>query len=223
VAEGLVIAIVGAESTGKTALAATLASRLAAETGLGCTWVPEYLRQWCDREGRTPQRHEQTAIAAAQREAIEAAAALHDVVVADTTPVMTAVYSRMIFDDDSLVAAAASWQRRCALTLLTALDLPWVADGWQRDGPQVREPVDSLLRELLIGHRLPWALVGGAGEQRTENALDAVSPLLLRTVTVPRSGLLTRLQERNSKTRPWVCQHCDDPDCEHRLRSSGHR
>ena len=37
-----------------------------------------------------------------------------------------------------------------ALTLLTALDIDWQPDP-QRDGPQVREPVDTALRELLIG------------------------------------------------------------------------
>jgi hypothetical protein len=60
-----------------------------------------------------------------------------------------------------------------ALTLLTALDLPWVADGLQRDGPQVREPVDDTLRELLLAHALPFAVVGGQAEQRVAQALAA--------------------------------------------------
>jgi hypothetical protein len=47
------------------------------------------------------------------------------------------------------------------LTLLTALDLPWVADGLQRDGPHVREPVDDVLRELLLANALPFAVIGG--------------------------------------------------------------
>jgi nicotinamide riboside kinase len=213
--EAVIVAIVGAESTGKTALAAALAERVAAETGLACTWVPEHLRLWCEREGRTPLQHEQHAIAAAQREAVEAAAQGHDLVLADTTPLMTAVYSRMVFDDRSLFAEAAAWQRRCALTLLTALDLPWVADGLQRDGPHVREPVDALIREALITHALPWSLVAGEGEARIENALDAIAPLL-RTRTTPRRGLFTRLSERNAQDRPWSCELCDDPACEHR-------
>jgi len=217
--EPLVIAIVGAESTGKTALAEALAMRVHAETGLACTWVPEQLRLWCERAGRTPLEHEQAAIAALQRDAIEAAAATHEVVLADTTPLMIAVYSRIVFDDRSLAARAAAWQRRCALTLLTSLDLPWVADGLQRDGPHVRAPVDALIRELLIGHALPWALVSGGGQQRIENALDALAPLLRGRAT-PRRGLFTRLQSRNAEDRPWRCEHCDDPDCERRLRNS---
>jgi len=215
--EATVIAIVGAESTGKTALAAALAGRVAAETGLACAWVPEQLRLWCEREGRTPRPDEQAGIAAAQRDAVEAAVATHDVVLADTTPLMIAVYSRKLFADDSLIADAMAWQHRCALTLLTALDLPWVADGLQRDGPQVRPPVDAIIRELLIGHRLPWALVSGSGEQRTANALDAIAPLL-RARATPRRGLFTRLAERNAEDRPWSCEFCDDPECEHHSR-----
>lgn len=216
-AEPLVIAIVGAESTGKTGLAEALAARIGSETGLQTTWVPEHLRAWCDREGRTPRPDEQSSIATAQREAIEAAAATHEVVVADTTPLMTAVYSLKLFGDDSLTDGALAWQGRCALTLLMALDLPWVADGLQRDGPQVRGPVDALIRGLLVEHRIAWAVVGGTGPQRVENALDAVAPLL-RARAAPRRGLFTRLGERNAADPPWRCELCDDPACEHRLR-----
>lgn len=218
-AEPLVVSIVGAESTGKTVLAQALAQRVAAETGLAATWVPEALRLWCERQGRTPQPHEQAGIAAEQRAAVAAAARTHDVVIADTAPLMVALYSRMLFDDDSLLADAVAWQRGCALTLLTALDLPWVADGHQRDGPHVRAPVDALVRDALAAHALPWALVSGRGPDRVERALDAIAPLLRQRET-PRRGLFTRLADRNADDRPWRCEHCDDPDCEGRLHAA---
>ena len=221
-ADALLIAIVGAESTGKTELAQALAWRVEKHTGLACTAVAEHLRAWCDRAGRTPRRDEQAAIADAQRNAIEAAAKAHDVVVCDTTPLMTAIYSQLLFKDASLTEAAITWQSRCAITLLTALDLPWVADGLQRDGPQVREPVDSLLRDWLIAHRLPWALVGGVGAARVDHALDAVAPLL-RGRPAPRRGLFSRLDERNAEpaARAWFCENCDDAACEHLARRMG--
>ena len=103
----------------------------------------------------------------------------HAVVVADTTALMTAVYHHQVFGDDSLDGPALAWQRRCRLTLLTALDLPWQADGLQRDGPQVRQPVDSRLRHLLIGAALPFVVIGGQNSRRLEAGLDAVTPLLL--------------------------------------------
>ena len=215
----LVIPVLGAESTGKTVLAPQLAARIAAETGLAATWVPEQLRLWCERAGRTPRPDEQAGIAAAQRDAIEAAAAGHDVVIADTAPLTIAVYSRLLFDDASLIEPACRWHRRCALTLLTAVDLPWVADGHMRDGPHVREPVDTLFRDALAARGLPWALVAGRGAARLENALDALAPLL-RERAAPRRGLFTRLAERNAQDRPWTCELCDDPACEHQTRLS---
>ena len=216
-AEATVIAVLGAESSGKTTLAAALARRLGEETGLRCTWVPEWLRDWCVRTGRTPRIDEQAAIARTQHRHIETAAASHDVVVCDTTALMTAVYSRMVFGDASLEAEALALHRRdVGMTLLTALDLPWVADGLQRDGAHVREPVDDLLRGLLHAQRLPWVLVSGQGEARVEAALDATAPLL-RSRGPPRAGLFTRLQQRNASpaARTWLCETCDVPECEH--------
>ncbi len=216
----LCIAIVGAESTGKTWLAREAATRLALATGLRCTWVPEVLREWCDQQGRTPQRHEQAGIAAEQARRIEAAATTHELVLCDTTPLMTSVYSEHVFGDRSLHAMALAWQRRhCALSLLTALDLPWVADGLQRDGPQVREPVDALIRGLLIGEALPWSSVAGQGERRLDAAVDAIAPLLRQRAT-PRDGLFTRLAAREAAQPEWrwTCDECDAPECEHALR-----
>jgi nicotinamide riboside kinase len=217
---GLCIAIVGAESTGKSTLATDLAAALADATGLRCTVVPEALRLWCEREGRTPRPEEQRSIAEAQQCAIDAAAATHDIVVCDTSALMTAVYSRLLFDDRSLEPMAVDSQRRMAITLLTALDLPWVPDGIQRDGPHVRRYVDDLLRGTLLAHGLGWSLVSGSGAQRLQSALDAVAPLL-RNRTAPRRGLFTRLDERNAgrSAQAWSCENCDDPACEHRLRT----
>ncbi len=218
---GLVVAIVGAESTGKSTLASALAERIAQETGLRCTPVDEHLRTWCEQAGRTPRADEQRGIARAQQDRIAQAAATHDVVVADTTALMIAVYSRFVFGDRSLDAwAAAEHARGVQHTLVTALDLPWVADGLQRDGEHVRAPIDAMLRELLATHRIGWSLVSGSGPERVDNALSAVTPLLARRAS-PASGLLTRLAQRDAAQPAWqwVCEKCDVPDCEHRLRN----
>ena len=224
------IAIVGAESTGKSTLAKALAVRLQQLTGLRCTVVDEWLRTWCNQAGRTPRPDEQRQIASQQHQLIDDAAKHHDVVVCDTTALMTAVYSQLLFDDDSLVAFAVAQQRRCQLTLLTALDIAWVPDGLQRDGPQVRQPVDNLVRAVLIQHALPWSLVAGQGAARLEAAVDAVAPLLRGRgemadglVDGEMNGLFTRLTARDALDASraagwtWACDNCDVPDCEHAL------
>lgn len=219
-----VLAIIGAESTGKSTLAAALAERIREQTGLRCGVVDEYLREWCDREARTPRADEQRAIAEEQQRRIEEARAVHEVVVADTTPLMVATYSLFLFGDDSLVPMAVQAQRQTAATLLTALDLPWVADGLQRDGPQVREPVDRLLRTLLAAHRLSWHVVGGQGAARVDQAFDAVAPLLA-ALAPPGSGLFTRLAQRDAALPrwQWACEKCDVPECEHAVRRLAQR
>lgn len=219
VSAGRVIALVGAESTGKTTLARALAAQLPALTGAPVTWVGEWLREWCSREGRTPRAGEQAVIAAEQQRRIDAAAATHAWVVADTTPLMTAVYSALLFGDRSLLPLAAQAHRGYAATLLTAVDLPWEADGLQRDGEHVRAPVDRLVRETLAAHGVGWSVVGGAGGARVEAALDALAPLL-RAHAGAASGLFTRLAEREAvhAARAWVCSECDVPDCEHATR-----
>lgn len=169
-----VIAILGAESTGKTQLAQALATGLRDSPALRVTWVPEWLRAWCDRQRRTPQAHEQLAIAREQTRLIEEACTSHDVVVCDTTAVMTAVYSQLLFNDRSLDGLAVRAHRRVDLTLLTALDLPWQADGHQRDGPHVREPVDAAIRELLHANQLDWSAVCGTGPLRAASAVQVV-------------------------------------------------
>lgn len=174
----LVIAVLGAESTGKTWLAQALSEHLALGTGLRCTWVPEWLRLWCDAQGRTPSRHEQAEIAQTQQARIAAASQTHDIVVADTTALMTAVYSLQLFGDDSLRPFALDHHRQVRLTLLTALDLPWVADGHQRDGPHVRDPVDATLREWLTQAGLPFARVTGQGNARLHCAARACEAAL---------------------------------------------
>ena len=129
-------------------------------------------------------------------------------VLADTTALMTAVYSEFVFGDRSLYEPAVLAHRRADLTLLTALDLPWEADGLQRDGPHVRGPVDHLVRQTLIGHGLSFAVVSGQGPKRLASALSVVEHLL----DAPERAARTQGQPRWR----WVCESCDDGDCEQR-------
>ena len=219
------VAIVGAESTGKSQLARALADALAREFSLRVRVVDEYLREWCDVHARTPRADEQRGIAREHAGRIARASAPGagadvdvDVVLCDTTPLMVAVYSDLLFDDRSLEPIARACQDTMDLTLLTSLDLPWVADGLQRDGPHVRAPVDERVRSRLMDWATPWSLVSGSGDARVASALDALRPVLRQRARVGRSaGLFSRLA--GSLAGPpgpaWVCERCDDPACEH--------
>ncbi|MCZ2496263.1 AAA family ATPase [Xylophilus sp. Kf1] len=206
----LAIALLGAESTGKTTLAQALAQALR-NSGQQVTLVPEYLREWCDRERRVPRAEEQMPIAAEQARRVDAALRMTDVdiVIADTTPVVTAVYSDALFGDVSLYPFALQHQRLYAATLLAGLDLPWVADGWQRDGPHLRATIDAGVRTALANNGIGWRVVYGSGEARVMSALSALGPLAFGAAPpLPRPA-----------TGQWQCLNCDDAECEHRLFS----
>ncbi len=206
------IAILGAESTGKSWLTQALSSVIRARGHAVCT-VDEVLRGWCAREGRTPHPHEQMGIAIEQARAVEQAPP--GWVVADTTPLMTAVYSHMLFGDDSLYPMALAHQALYDSTLVTGIDLPWVADGLQRDGPHVRGPVDTLVRQALERAGIAYRVVYGQGHQRLNNALLALG---LPSEDAAARALREQSQYAINQGRTvWQCNECSDPDCEHKL------
>jgi nicotinamide riboside kinase len=209
------IAILGAESTGKSCLTHALAGVMQSR-GHRVRTVAEVLRSWCEREGRTPLAHEQIGIAQTQAQAVMCIQQAW--VISDTTPLMTAVYSHLLFADESLYPMALAHQALFDTTLLTGLDLPWVADGLQRDGPQLRGPVDTLVRQALEGAGMAFRVVYGHGHQRLNNAL-----LALGLPGVDEAAGLTRDNAQfaiNEGRTVWQCNECSDPDCEHKLFSS---
>ena len=96
---------------------------------------------------------------------------------------------------------------------LDGLDLPWVPDGLQRDGPQVREPVDALLRTGLARAGVSWQVIYGQHERRLENAMKAIT-------SIANTDQLTLGNGQKDHEMPlWsgLCAACGDPACEHRL------
>lgn len=209
------IALLGAESTGKTQLAAALALHYRSQ-GQPVAVAGEALREWCEREGRTPRPEEQMAIAQEQERRVDAAAPSARIVIADTTALMVAVYSAMLFEDNALYRFVLERQRGYDFTLVTGLDLPWVADGLQRDGPQVREPVDALVRESLAKAGVEFRVVYGSGSERLDSALAALDSL---SRGLPAAAAAPGRSPANRQWR-WVCEKCSDPECEHRLFSA---
>ncbi len=214
------IALLGAESTGKSRLANELAAHLC-KRGLRAVAVPEVLREWCTREAREPRPEEQLAIAREQERRVDEAVARADFVIADTSALMVAVHAGMLFEDGDLYRFAIGRQQGYDATLLAGLDLPWVADGLRRDAAHPREDVDALLRSLLQRARIPFQVVYGQGPQRLLAALQA----LVSAGAVPPEGVDRAPDGDSRRAWTWVCEKCSDPECEHRLftrlRASG--
>jgi NadR type nicotinamide-nucleotide adenylyltransferase len=165
------VAILGAESTGKSTLAETLARRH------GTLWVPEYLREFVDTTGRVPHEDDQDGIARTQRAREDARArelagrpGAPGLLFCDTTPLMTAVYSRFYWG--RVPPALLDWEAAhdYALTLVAAPDLPWVPDGLMRDSADVRARVHAQLLAVLEARGIAYALVEGDLPQRVRQA-----------------------------------------------------
>ncbi|MFP5392961.1 MAG: AAA family ATPase [Gammaproteobacteria bacterium] len=165
------VAILGAESSGKSTLAAALAERYQT------VWVPEYLREFVDTQGRVPFEHDQFDIARTQMEREDAAAlTAHRWLFCDTTPMMTALYSRWYWNRVDWQLARLEQRHDYALTFVTAPDAPWEADGLQRESDEVRQTIHRQVMQMLDERGIAFVLLTGTLGERVEVAarvLDA--------------------------------------------------
>lgn len=170
------VAIVGAESTGKTTLAAALASEL------GTAWVPEYGREFCEARGHSYRvpialRSEDFVTIAREQNAREdeAAASAPGILICDTDAFATSIWHERYLGAASDEVRALV--RDPALYVLAADDLPFVQDG-TRDGEHVRAWMTERFRAELRARGVPFVEITGAGEARTAAALRAIAPLV---------------------------------------------
>ena len=157
------VSILGAESSGKTMLAEALAKHF------DTIWVPEYLREFVDTHQRVPREDEQLLIAKTQvqreREyALRAKAWLF----CDTSPLMTAVYSRHYFKYTDPALEQLEQAHTYDFTIVTAPDFPWIADGLQRESTAVRQRIHEQLLDILDEREIPFLLVEGSLKDRVE-------------------------------------------------------
>ena len=172
------VCLVGAESTGKTTLAAALAERF--ET----VWVPEYGREYCERklseEGGFDFRTEEfTHVAARQCELEDdAARRANKILICDTDALTTGIWHRRYMNARSPeVEAIVARHRRPDLYLLTDIATPFVQDG-TRDGEFVREWMHETFVEELRARGLAYRRVSGPRGERVRQAVGYIEELL---------------------------------------------
>lgn len=161
------IAIIGGESSGKTTLAAALAD------AFGTLWVPEYGRElWEARDGhlvfadlleiaRTQVAREDAALRAAAR-----------YLFCDTTPLVTAHYSRAMFGQVAPELEILA-RRPYAHTLLCAPDFPFVQDGTRRDDA-FRRFQHRGYGDALLAADAPHDLITGPHPERLAAAVQII-------------------------------------------------
>lgn len=165
------VSVFGPESTGKSTLAAELAR--ACDT----VWVPELARAYLESRGGVLARPDIDTIGQGQI-ALEDSLArdANRVLICDTDPLLTVVWSEVMFGEAPAWLRAAAAARRYELTLLCDVDLPWV-DDLVRYLPEDRAGFAARCERALQGAGRRYVHVRGAGAARREPALAEVRAL----------------------------------------------
>jgi nicotinamide riboside kinase len=143
------IALLGAESSGKTTLAIDLTAALR-ERGYNAGMVPEYLRTWCQENSRLPEFDDQEVIVEGQLALENAAADQFDVLVCDPAAITTGFYSLKYFGSD--LHLERQLLDRYDQIFLCDIDFPWQPDPL-RDSEATREQMHSLIVTYLTQTR----------------------------------------------------------------------
>jgi NadR type nicotinamide-nucleotide adenylyltransferase len=165
----------GAESTGKSVLAAKLSAEL------GVPWVPEYGREWAETKGTDFTLDDLLAIAAGQDSAmraamIGAAAANPPLLLLDTDPLMTAAWAAMLFGH---VPAELMNYPKAERYLLFVVDTDWIDDGTRFFGSAAERALfEALAEDMLVRAGVAYERISGSWEER-EAAVRAVISALL--------------------------------------------
>jgi NadR type nicotinamide-nucleotide adenylyltransferase len=160
----------GAESTGKS----TLAARLAGE--MGTVWVPEYGRSHCEVHRGELARDDLLLIGRAQQAMIAAWAPwAGPVLLADTDALVTAAWCEMLLGERP---AELMQQEKADLYLLMEPDLPWVGDGTRFFAdPAEHMRFASIVEAVLVDAGVPFVRVAGEGDERYASARAAIAAL----------------------------------------------
>lgn len=164
------ICLHGAESTGKS----TLAAALSAETG--ALIVGEYGRSHCEVHRESLTLADLLLIGAAQTAMIAAAAPwAGPLLIVDTDTLMTAAWTEMLLGQRP---AELMQQPKADFYLLFEPDLPWVDDGTRFfSDPSDRHRFAMIVEQVLVDAGVPFARVSGQGEARLEAARAAIGAM----------------------------------------------
>lgn len=166
------VAILGAESTGKTTLCRDLAAHF------GSPWVPEYMRTYLqakwDNEQLTCTWDDLLPIAQGQidleNKLAKQAAQLPDnnhYLFCDTSLFELMVYANWYYGDCPKALTQAALAHHYDVILLTDVDIPWVADDL-RDSPHQRENISAYFASQLTLHNKDFQRIGGDRVQRVQ-------------------------------------------------------
>lgn len=171
------VVILGAESTGKSTLAARLAQHFQT------LWVPEYGRTYVEempKRGLDPFHYpwcsdDFSQIAGMQRLwEDQAARQCHGLLICDTDALTTSTWHERYLGHVNPWLEQLGLDHAGHLYLLSSPDTPFVQDGF-RDGEAIRTWMDQRFEAVLRTHQLPFVRLSGDWAAREAQAITAIS------------------------------------------------
>lgn len=173
------VVITGSECTGKTTLAARIA------THFGVQYVPEFVRRYAEQKGAPVEAMDHWPIAHGQVAEQDAAlaravAASHPLLVLDTDLLSHVTYCHHYTGGCDAGIEQLARARVADHYLLLDIDVPWVPDGI-RDRGDRRDEVHALFIETLERFGAPHTLVRGSWDERFTATLHIINAVLGRS------------------------------------------
>jgi NadR type nicotinamide-nucleotide adenylyltransferase len=182
----ITVAVLGAESTGKTTLCRDLAAHF------DSLWVSEYMRtylqaKWdneqltCTWDDLLPIAQGQIALENKLAKKVTQMSNENCYLFCDTSLFELMVYSHWYYGDCPAALEQAALAHHYDLILLTEVDIPWVADDL-RDSPHQRDEISAYFASQLNKHRKPFQRISGDRKERVRQVvaqlanIDNISP-----------------------------------------------
>lgn len=183
------VVVLGPESTGKSTLCQRLADHY------NTLWVPEYAREYLEKNGTAYSYDDLLTIAKSQIELEDTISSQLPMAIGTAISPLDTSHSqltpRLLFIDTDLYVIKVwaefvfnkchTWmldkiaKREYDLYLLCDVDLPWVEDVL-REYPdkKIREKLFSLYKDIMINQTTPWFIISGNYEERLMKAIHFI-------------------------------------------------
>jgi len=167
------IVLTGPECTGKSTLAAELA------THYNTVYIPEYAREYISGLSRPYTLNDVQHIAEIQIRQKEEFSALDSVrasgiLFMDTYLIITKVWFELVYHQCPGWITSELARNDIDLYLLCNTDIPWVPDPVRENGGSKREYLLKLYKKELINYACNYRIVYGTGMARLQNAISHV-------------------------------------------------
>ena len=184
------VAILGAESTGKTTLCRDLAEHYKS------LWVPEYMRQylqakwnneqatctWDDllpiAQGQIELENKLAQPLAQNIDNEQSSLNSKHYLFCDTSLFELMIYANWYYGDCPSELTQAALAHHYDLVLLTDVDIPWIADDL-RDSPYDRQAIISRIKNELNYYNKPFKCIGGDRQQRVSRVANWLNKMQL--------------------------------------------